>query len=395
MRKIKLNKIMIGVALIGLAGVAEAQWQVDIPATADFTKNMAQLTNSLKASVDQTATMMDITRRQQAQLQADTDGRNRYALGEAAAAQRQVAIYPTLQACAELTSRQQGAGGMRAASSGGSSGGSPGARTPGGVATNIHNDPDKQIVMLDNKKNLDTCSLSDSLGKVAGCGGVGNYGGSKDGTIPASDVSSLSLKGNTSNADKADKSQELANYTIDAKGMDVANQYMTNATLYNAPKMLPEDKLKKNPLYKSLYDSVIIKLNGAQQAMKDIVAMRKAPSPKDMPSNSFAQLYWNKNKDNYETILGMRQPKQPSLMDTIMFTASNDYFMVPADTAKSQDEAMKDLSQKIALNNLIASRQLQQEENIAHLLALMLTQQVTPVDMEQLNTLYTKGMSAK
>lgn len=391
MRKIKLNKIMLGVVLVGLAGAVEAQWQVDIPATATFTQNFAQVMNSVKASVDQTASMIDIQRRQQAQLQADTDGRNRYALGEAATAQRQVAIYPTLQACAELTSRQQGAGGMRAAASGGSSGGSPGARTPGGVATNIHNDPDKQIVMLDNKKKLDACSLSDSLGKVAGCGAVGNYGGSQDGTIPASDVSYLSLKGDTNNADKADKSQELANYTLDAKGMDVANQYMTNATLYNAPKMLPADKLSKNPSYKSLYDAVMIKLNGAQQAMKDIVAMRKAP--KDMPSNSFAQLYWDKNKSNYETVLGMKQPKQPSLMDTIMFTASNDYFMVPADTAKSQDEMMKDLSQKIALNNLIASRQLQQQENISLLLSLILTQQTTPVDMEQLNTLYTKGMS--
>lgn len=393
MRTIKLNKIMVGVALIGLTGVVEAQWQVDIPSTATFTQNFAQVMNSVKASVDQTATMIDINRKQQAQLQADTDARNRYALNEAATAQKQVAIYPTLQACAELTSHQQGAGGMRAAASGGSSGGSSGARTVGGVATSIRTEPDKQIVMLDQKQKLQTCSFSDKLGNIAGCGSVGNYGGSQDGSIPGSDVSSLSLKGNTSNADKLDKSQELANYTLDAKGMDVANQYMTNATLYNAPKMLPEDKLKKNPSYKSLYDSVMIKLNGAQQAMKDIVALRKAP--KDMPSNSFAQLYWDKNKSNYETVLGMKQPKQPSLMDTIMFTASNDYFMVPADTAKSQDEAMKDLSQKIALNNLIASRQLQQEENIAHLLSLMLTQQVTPVDMEQLNNLYSKSMGVK
>lgn len=78
--------------------------------------------NSLKASIDNTTTQLDIGRKQAAQLQADTDARNRYAAIEAKTAQDIAAIYPTLQACAELTNRQMGIGAMKASVAGGSSG---------------------------------------------------------------------------------------------------------------------------------------------------------------------------------------------------------------------------------------------------------------------------------
>lgn len=48
MNKTRLNKIMLGIAFIGLTGVAGAQWQVDIPTTATFTQTFAQVMNLFK-----------------------------------------------------------------------------------------------------------------------------------------------------------------------------------------------------------------------------------------------------------------------------------------------------------------------------------------------------------
>lgn len=151
--------------------------------------------------------------------------------------------------------------------------------------------------MIDQKTKLQTCSQSDVAGRVGDCASVGNYGGNEDPqqnvSIPSSDVSSLSLKGNTDKSQKIDQKSEFANYSIDAKGIDVAYQYIHNATQYNIPKALPDDKLKANPEYKSLYDAVMVKLNGAQQAMKDILAMRKVGA---MPASGPARDYWEKTK---------------------------------------------------------------------------------------------------
>ena len=396
MNKTRLNKIMLGIALTGLTGVAGAQWQVDIPTTATFTQTFAQVMNSLKASVDNTTTQLDIGRKQAAQLQADTDARQRYAAIEAKTAQDIAAIYPTLQACAEQSARQAGAGAMRASAAGGSSGGSPGARSAGGVALSLRTALDTAAFMVDQKSKLDTCSATDK--GVANCGdSPGNYGGSPDGKIPGSDVSSLSIRGNTSNADKLDKTQEVANFTLDAKGIDVANQYIANATLYNAPKILPKDKMQADPTYKSLYDSVMVKLNGAQQAMKDILADRKANPAIASGGDSLAQQYWAQNKSAYQTVLGVKAPDAPSIADVIKFNAANDYVGTPQPTYEQQDEKqlLISLNQKIALSNLITSKQLSQQENTNILLSLLLTQQVAPADINKVNERYSKIMNTK
>lgn len=394
--KTKLNKIMLGITLIGLTGVAGAQWQVDIPTTATFTQTFAQVMNSVKASIDNTTTQLDIGRKQQAQLQADTDARNRYAAMEAKTANEIAAIYPTLQACAEQSARQANAGAMRASVAGGSSGGTPGGKTPGGAALTLKTEADKLTNLIDSKSKLGTCSVSDVIGKVGDCGSIGNYGGSNDGKIPSSDVSSLSIRGNTNNADKTDpQNQEVANFTLDAKGMDVANQYITNATLYNSPKLLSNDKLKANPSYKSLYDAVMIKLNAAQQAMKDILADRKANPAIASGGDSLAQKYWAQNKAAYQTVLGLKAPDAPSIADVIKFNAANDYVGTPSPTYDQQDEKqlLISLNQKIALSNLITSKQLSQQEQTNILLANLLTQQVTPADLGKVNDEYKKIMN--
>lgn len=399
MRKMKLNKILLGLGMIGLTTIGNAQWavtNVDDPLyfgpTGVFTQMMGQMQNSVKSSVDQVATLSEVFRKQQAQLQQDTDARNRLAINQAATAQKIADIFPTLQACAELSKNQAGAGAMRASVAGGSSGGSSGARTAAGAAKELHTESDKLSVMINAKTKLGTCSALDN--GVAGCGGSpGEYGGTADGKIPSSDVSPLALKGNTKQGDKLDpNNQEVANYSLDQKGIDVANQYIVNATLNNAPKMLPQDKLQANPGYKSMYDSIMIKLYASQQAMKDILSSRKASA---LASGSIAEKYWTDNNSKYQTVLGMKQPTAPSLMDLIKFNVANDYFGTPADTSDDQIKLLKDVSRKIALSNLIAERSLSAQENTNTLLALMLTQQATPTDLGQVNSQYNKIMNNK
>lgn len=397
MKKMKLNKILLGLGMIGLTTIGNAQWavtNVDDPLyfgpTGVFTQMMGQMQNSVKSSVDQVATLSEVFRKQQAQLQQDTDARNRLAINQAATAQRIAAMFPTLQACAELSKGQAGAGAMRTSASGGSSGGTSGYRTP--AATVLKSESDKLSMMIDAKTKLGTCSTLDN--GVGGCSGSpGDYGGSSDGKIPSSDVSPLALKGNTKRGDKLDgNNQEVANYSLDARGIDVANQYISNATLANAPKMIPQDKLQANPGYKSLYDGVMVKLYAAQQAMKDILSNVKAAP---LSSGSIAQQYWDANKGKYQTVLGMKAPDAPSLKDIIKFNVANDYFGTPDNTAQSQEDLLKDLSKKVALSNLIAERNLSAQENTNVLLSLMLTQMVTPADINKVNDQYNKIMNTK
>lgn len=391
-RTIKLNKILLGLCMAGLTTIGNAQWAVTnvndplyFGPTGIFTQVMGQMINSAKASIDQVATLQGVQMKQAAQFQQDTDARNRLALNESATAQRNAAIFPTLQACAELSSRQTGAGAMRSTAAGGSSGGSPKGPKAGAAPQQITSENAQLKLALANKTSLGTCGANDN--GVVGCGTTpGNYGGNSDGSIPSSDVSPLALKGNTSKAAKTDpENQEVGNYSLDAKGIDVAHQYIINATLNNAPKMLPQAKLQAHPDYKSLYDSIMTKLYGAQQAMKDILASRKAAP---LTQGSVAQAYWAANGGKYQTVLGMKQPDAPSITDIIKFTVANDYFGTPANTANSQEDLLKDISQKMALNNLIAERSLSAQENANTLLALLLVQQTTPADINKANTQY-------
>lgn len=401
MKTIKIKKIFMALSMIGLTSlttIVDAQWAVSnvndplyFGPTGIFTQTMAQMQNSVKASVDQVATLTEVSRKQALQLQQDTDARNRMAMGQAAIAAKNVEIFPTLQACAELTQQNTGAGSMAAAYSGGSSGGTGKKKPLPAAAEEIKTEVDKQIAMLKEKETLGTCSTSNAKTGVGKCTAVGDFGGSPN--IPSSDVSSLSIKGNTSNADKTDKNnQEIANFSLNPKAIDVANQYIQNATLYNAPKSLPDDKAKANPGYQPLYDSIMLKLNGAQQALKDILAMRKAPNA--LQSDSLAKAYWDQNSKKYKSIFGMKAPELPSLADLMNFNAANDYVGVPNDTAKTQEELLKEINKKLALNNMIAVKQLSQQENTNILLALMLTQAVTPVNSSELNNQYGKIMNA-
>lgn len=390
MKKI-IKKLIIASSLAGLASVGQAQWSVMnmndplyFGPTGIFTRSMGQIMNSVKASVDQVATLSEVSRKQAAQFQQDTDQRLRNALGQSNISNRNAMLYPTLERCAEISAQGMGAGAIAPAYSGGGGGGTGKVKRLPKAAAGITTDTAKLTNSLNNKSAIGTCSELDIASKVKDCSSVGDYGGSS--SAPSSDVSPLALKGNTNNTEKVKKDeQEFANLTLSDKEIDVGQQFIANATLYNAPKVLPADKA--NPSYQSLYDTVMIKLNSAQQAMKDILSMRRAGTLQD---GSLAQEYWDKNSDKYKAMFGMKAPKTPSLADLINFQAANDYVGVPDTTLKTTEDLLGAVNKKLALQNMVAVKQLNQQENTNILLSLLLVQAVTPADIGKVNAEYNK-----
>lgn len=390
--KITKTKIAIAISLASLTSIASAQWAVTnvndplyFGPTGIFTQMTGQMQNTLKASVDQVSAMTDLFRKQQNQLQEDTDVRNRAAMGYQAMAQHNMAIMPTLEACAALSKKALGAASVSTSLSGGSAGGAGKAATQAD-ASNITSEQVKQSDMLNKKTTLGTCGVNDK--GVAGCSGTaGEYGGNSK--QMSGDVSSLSIKTNMKNSDRLNpETQDFANFTLDQQGFDVAKQYIRNATYYNAPTAMTADQLAKNPAYKSAYDSVMAKLNGAYQAMLDIASTRKAGTP--LPADSVAGKAWNDNKSQYQSLFGMKAPDNPSLTELMNFTAFNDYFGVPKDTAQDETALLKELNNKIALNNLISYKVLTQLENLNITQSLSLTQQTTPVNIDSIKGQYSQ-----
>jgi hypothetical protein len=396
----KIKKILIALSMIGVTSIGNAQWAVTnvddtlyFGRTGIFTLAMGQLLNGVQTSVDQVAGLVEVSRKQAAQFQQDTDQRNRYALGQAAVLNKVLAIYPTLEACAELSKKVAVSGAISSSVGGGAHGGKPGSPTPPDQPKKIISEAAKQVALIANDVTNGTCSQDAVTAGTGKCNAVGNYGGSKN--TPDSSVSPLAITGNTSNAEKVNvEAQDLANYSLDAAGITVANQYIINATLYNAPKVLPEDKAKKYPSYVPPYKAIMIKLFNAQQALSDIVAIRKAPTSSFVSSKgAVASDIWDAKK--YHDLLGLNAPKSPSLMDIMTFQSLNDYLGVPTNTATSNDALLKALNNKMALNNFIALRQMHQQENTNILLSSLLTQAVTPTDLGAVNAQYNKIMNEK
>lgn len=390
--KTNKRKIVIASAMLSLATMGNAQWAVTnvndplyFGPTGVFTQMVGQMNNTVKASIDQVSALGDLTRKQSNQLQEDTDIRNRAAMGYQAMAQHNLQMMPTLEACAALTARGAGAAAVTSSMSGGSGGGGGKSRTLADT-TKITSESVKQSEMLSTKATLGTCGVNDN--GVAGCSGSpGEYGGNAKQL--SADVSSLSIKANMKNSDRLDKNnQDFANFTLDSQGFDVAKQYIRNATFYNAPMALSNEQLQKNPSYKAAYDSVMTKLNGAYQAMLDIASTRKAGNP--LPSGSLAGKFWTDNQGQYQSLFGMKQPTNPSLTDLLNFAVFYDYFGTPKATAMDQQAQLQDISNKLALNNLISYKQLTQQENTNILLALMLTQSVTPVSSNDVQNQFNK-----
>jgi len=379
--KITKTKIALLVSLLSVSTISFGQWAVTnvndplyFGPTGVFTQLTGQFNNTLKASVDQVSAMTDLFRKQQNQLQEDTDVRNRAAMGYQAMAQHNMSIMPTLEQCAVLSKKATGAASVSTSLAGGSSGGGGKSATQADVSK-ITSENVKLTQMINTKTTLGTCGANDK--GVAGCNGTpGDFGGNSKQL--SADVSSLSIKTNMKNSDRLDKeNQDFANYTLDAQGFDVAKQYIRNASFYGAPSVLTDEQQAKNPAYKSAYDSVMTKLNGAYQAMLDVATSRKAG--KALDANSVAGKAWTDAKTDYQSLLGLKAPDNPSMTELLNYATYKDYFGVPKDTAKDEIALLTSIDNKLSLNNLLMNRVLNQTENSAILQSLSLTQQTTPV----------------
>lgn len=397
----KKKRMVAMLGLMAFSSAANAQWavtNVDDPIyfspTGIFTQTLGMMIGALKASIDQGNSLAEVRRKQAMDLVQNADVRQRAAMGIASMAKTNANLMPTIEQCVELTKREAGSYSNQYASYGGSGFSSIPVNAQ---KMQLTSDSKKLSMALSQKNALGTCSQLDVSAGLDKCSTVGDYGGDQSGksTIPGSDVSYLSLKGDTNNSDKLNGTgQELANYTISttSKGVDVANQYIANSTLYAAPKMLPPNQLKAHPDYVAAYDQVMVKLNAAQQAMKDVLSLRIAPG--SWPSQGAAYTDWQTASSNYKTLFGMNPPKVPSVEELMNYKASNDYLGVPSDTAQTQEDILKSIDRKLALNNFILMKQFNQQENMSILLSMILTQEVTPANMETVNAEYSRIMNS-
>lgn len=390
--KMKLNKtkIIVALSLLSMSSMAQAQWAVvNVNDTyffgpgGIFTQSVASMVNSLKAAMDENTAVLDVTRRQMAQDSKDRDSRNRAAMGQANIAQQVMKMVPTLEACAAASKRSGTNAGVTASGAGALT-----KKNPFIEAKSLHSEADKLALLVKDKKELGTCSQDDVLSGNGMCSTIGNYGGSN--RIAPSDLTYLAIKGNTNNADKFNKEQqEYANFTIDQNGYDVAMQYIANSVLYAAPTALTEEQAKRpeNKTYLPMYNAAMVKLYSVQQAYSDILASRM---PLPLNDDSIAKANWEKNKPVYQNVMNMKAPENPSFIEYMNFTAMLDFIGTSTQNVPTNEIGyLREINEKLKLNNMVAVRQLAQQENTNILLGQLLAQSVTPVNINELKTQYS------
>lgn len=395
----KMKKTLMAVSLVGLTsfGTLSAQWAVTnvndpiyyplyFGPTGLFTQSLGRMMSATKDAVDSVREANNIQISQHDANQEDSDKRSRLNQGLSDMYKRDLDAMPTIQQCVQLTNRTANAGATSATfSAGGGSG-----RGAGGVAKanskearedSITSTATAQASLLMNKSTLGTCG-GGMDNAISGCSGMGAYAGG--------DINSVSLTGNI--AGKSGN-KDIANFSMSADGYKVAQKYANDATLYEAPKYADPAQVAKNPAYVAMYNSVISKLNAANEAFLSVARWKVANTGLSGP----ALANWNNTKADYQATLGLTPPPAPSLFEMVNFQALNDYAgpNTKDPVALSDQEVMRDISKKLALSNVLALKQVQATEQNTILLAHILAQQTTPVNIQAVNAEYAKTMNIK
>lgn len=358
------------------------------PVTGLHTQAVVKASSQTTNAVNGVQSTQQIQIAQQEKSLEVEDYRSRTTKGLAEIAKKDNEERPTLQQCVEASkSVYRVSGGGSSASSGGWSNGTGKGKTTGGASLNIP-DIQKSAISaaavlaepLKTMKTADTCSAT--FGNVAGCGNA-------DGNYAEGDIKPQSLKYNISKADReGDKSSNASNWTLDSKGEAVSVAYIQNSVYSQQPKTLKPEEYTKNPVYAGLYRGIVTKLNTAAETLLDIKDFRVG---KDL--TSFAKDKWAKNKTAYKIMFPNQKfpDVKPSLYEVINFEVNNDYLVpVPETNKLTGDELMTDIGRKISLGNYIAWKQLNATENTNILLANLLVQNVTPVDIKTVNAEFNK-----
>lgn len=372
MKKTALSASLFLIASLATLGTAQAQWSViDVNSNA-----IKQTLDNIKEGVKGTMNELQGVRKNQEvqvkqvdQYQEDTDKRNRLAYGMQESIRRDLDAIPTLQQCAEMTNRAGNSSGYQASisGSGGGRGSRANANTFSGATKAITSTATAQANVLMQVKNAQTCGggMDDAIN---GCSGEQDYAGA--------DVNSGSLKKNFASKN----SVGIMTNTLNNDGYNAALTYAKNATLYAAPPELTVNEVRKNPAYLAVYKPVIAKLNASYEALTEIATLRRAPGA--MPSG-FAGQKWDDEKANYQATFGVVAPAIPSFYEALNFAVMRDYAgPKKADESSDPVELARQLNEKMVINNVIAMQQYRAAENTNILLAHLLTQSVTPTNVE-------------
>ena len=314
------------------------------------------------------------------QYQEDTDKRNRLREGLSETLRRDLDALPTIEQCVEMTNRSGNSGAVRASSGGGGAG--------------KRSDPGKekaQTAIIDNSTAQEAILKAVVEGKtcaggmdeaIQGCGAT-------DMTYAGADVNSSSLKKNYASKDPATK---IMDNSLNPEGYKAAQTMIQNATMYGAPPSLTVADAKKNPSYVAMYKPIITKLNAAHEALMEIVLARRAPTAV-IPG--VAGVNWTATSADYKDTFGIDAPKIPSFFELINFAVMREFSGPPKkEETKDPIKLAQALNAKMDLNNVLILQQWKATETTNILLANLLVNSVTPlnVDMVKAESNKTKIM---
>lgn len=394
-----LNKSKIGLAvglILTLSTASQAQWAVFSVTDAlyDYFRSMRDYVQNSNLEVISNGQQLQMA--QAAQNVVNADYRNRLATVYNNILQEDDKTRPTYQLCVELSKGQVGVSSVAASLKGGNRGSSGGggrgkgtdanpskdyaADKPTTIQENIRSNENAQAMVLTNIQQLGTCNT--------------RYGSlcSSDGEYTLADVSVFGLLSNSAKSQKTDTSLNFANYTMDTNAYKAGQQYINVATLANAPKYPDKTDIQKNPLYVAMYNAMIIKLNAAGETLTSMLDLRKAPTS----VNSAVSDVWNSsdNATDWSVVFPtLKKPTAPSFYEFLNFRIMTDVFG-PKTVAKaasgSDSDTLKGIQSKIAMNNLIAWEQYNQQEKTNILLSHILVQLSTPASKDALDREYQK-----
>ena len=388
-KNMKLKIIVSSIILLGLSNQSYAAWAVidaaNLKQTTIIAKNTFTIAQQIAATgqkVSQVNESINALHKQTVLNTEDQDIRYRKALGDAAQGGRMMDMIPTLKQCAEITKGLSGGARSSAVASSNlkATGGSYGRDAR---AKNVTSSAAALGQVLNGKYSLGTCH--EEIFGAANCATKGEYA--------RGDTEPRSIKGNIKGLNNSDNNEaEFNNYTFTEKSdLDVAQKYVSDSTMYDKPKVVDKETLKKNPAYAALYENMMTKLNAANDALTDILKMRR-PSSVDI-QNSLAGKEWNDiSGAKYKKVTGLaKKPTNPSMFDLVNYHVLNDYL----GNEDAELDSTEEVNKRLALNNYILWAQYRQQENTNILLSHILVQLTTPITKEQVDAEFVKTMSHK
>lgn len=370
-----LKKTLVANIILLAAGMANAQWAVTDNTTHQL---LGQVYNQLgKVSTNQSVQIS-----QQDQLNYSADQRNRIAMGQADIARRDFEQLPTLAQCVEKTQQSS-----KAAAFGGGASANNRVNSASGIKqlnrpARITSTATALAPILEERQEIGTCSTYDAEAKIAGCTAEGNLSGA--------DTTLAGLTRNIENGTKdAGGNRQQVNLSLTEKGYKAALKNANDSAFANAPGLPKPEQTRQNPVYKAMYDSLMIKLNAAHGALLDVLRMfAVGPTP---PKD------WSSNSSKWTTIFpGEKFPANPSKMDLYRFESAL-YFFKEDDLFKKNDQidVSKRTNDLLALNNMLVFEQLRAQQNNNILLAHILVQLTTPINQDTVKAEMSRTNTAR